>query len=497
MLWGSMAAMSKVAFVAITQIALVPIYLTYWDRVTYGTWLAILAYQTILSTLDFGYQDYLEAEGLRVGRQEREYYRRLFWSCMPICAALGLSELIISFLLVKFGLQTKLLGTTELSQSGEALIIMTIQGTLWQSILGPLVRPLQALGYFAQMNWWSLALMAVSTASHVIAVRLGASLAGSALSYTISSLLIVAIQLVYMLRKLRELSLGPMFGDVREGLGALGRSLVLSLRSTVDQLRGTGVRLLLTPMIGASGLVTYSTTRTIVNGVTLFTTSITQPTAPELMRYVANKDKSRFSGLLVLSWFAVAGLVCPASICLQLLAPRFFLFWTRGKLPLDPLFFALSIVSVLGCAVGQPAFMVLRGRNLLKPQLILSLASASITLIGIVVLTRSFGIRGAATAISIAEWTLALGYLLVARTHVGSLDLGWRSRPPLLAAVAGIFASLSVLCIATSPQLCASSAGLGLAGSIACAALLLPEIDGTIAPRLIKPLIRLGKRWVG
>jgi len=66
------------------------------ERSTYGTWLALLSYLTLQSALDYGFQDYLEAEAMRLGLRDRVAYRMLFWSSMPVSAALGALKVLVS-----------------------------------------------------------------------------------------------------------------------------------------------------------------------------------------------------------------------------------------------------------------------------------------------------------------------------------------------------------------------------------------------------------------
>ena len=77
---GSAASWAQIAVGIATQIVVVPIYLNYWDVKTYGLWLAIQAIVVFLSMLDFGHQQYLGYEFLRIGIDDRKLLRKYLWS---------------------------------------------------------------------------------------------------------------------------------------------------------------------------------------------------------------------------------------------------------------------------------------------------------------------------------------------------------------------------------------------------------------------------------
>ncbi len=68
---GSAASWAQIAITAISQVVLVPVYLSHWSVATYGVWLAIQALISITSTFDFGHQEFLGYEFLRIGRDDR------------------------------------------------------------------------------------------------------------------------------------------------------------------------------------------------------------------------------------------------------------------------------------------------------------------------------------------------------------------------------------------------------------------------------------------
>src|SRR5690606_33493061 len=77
---GSAASWAQIGITFITQMLLVPVYLSYWDVATYGLWLAILTLGYLLIALDFGHQEFLAYELLRIGKQNRKMISRYLYS---------------------------------------------------------------------------------------------------------------------------------------------------------------------------------------------------------------------------------------------------------------------------------------------------------------------------------------------------------------------------------------------------------------------------------
>src|SRR5688572_9962939 len=126
---GSFASCVRVGLTLISQILMVPLYLSYWDKETYGLWLAIQAVIALTTLFDTGHQNFLGNEFLKVGDRDRVLTSKIFYSSLPIAFSIGLIELVVVSLVVTAGAQQWLFGldaaanTTLLRQAGMVLII--------------------------------------------------------------------------------------------------------------------------------------------------------------------------------------------------------------------------------------------------------------------------------------------------------------------------------------------------------------------------------------
>ena len=92
---GTVAAWVQIGINLVTQLALVPLYLTYWSVETYGLWLAILSFASILNSLDLGFQEYLGFEFLKIEKANLSKISKYLCSSVFVGIILGIIQVII------------------------------------------------------------------------------------------------------------------------------------------------------------------------------------------------------------------------------------------------------------------------------------------------------------------------------------------------------------------------------------------------------------------
>ena len=129
---ASLASWMRIGITLCSQIVLLPVYLSYWDRKTYGVWLAIQSTISLTTLPDTAYSNYLGYEFLRIGGNDRSRISVVFSASVPISLALGAAELITVLILVGFGVQDWLFGMNTAVDSQlmkEAGIVLLIQSS--------------------------------------------------------------------------------------------------------------------------------------------------------------------------------------------------------------------------------------------------------------------------------------------------------------------------------------------------------------------------------
>ncbi|RYX80070.1 hypothetical protein EON73_05780, partial [bacterium] len=262
---GTAASWFRIIITMIAQLILVPIYLSYWNTSTYGLWLAVQAFLSILVTIDHGHQNFLEFEFLKISKENNKQISIVLWSGVLIGILLGLLVVIVTICFIIFGFLPFFIGNGNetitvglLREAGYVLIILSIVNLLTASAGGIYVRALSPFGYYSRMSWWGVWATILTTFAPVIAVINGAS-------FLTTGIVLSVATIVYNIPMLFDIfSLFKRENIVYEKISlSLGwknfvLSLILSFKELLENLRQQGVRVVLIPVLGAAGLTAFS-----------------------------------------------------------------------------------------------------------------------------------------------------------------------------------------------------------------------------------------------
>jgi O-antigen/teichoic acid export membrane protein len=430
---ASLASWLRIGITLCTQIFLLPVYLSYWDRKTYGVWLAIQAAISLTTLPDTAYSNFLGYEFLIIGGNDRRRISVVFSASVPISLAIGTIELIAVFLLVRLGAQAWLFGTNSAVDSQlmkDAGIVLLIQSMIWPifgSVGATAGRLLSPLGYFPRMAWWGVVTTIATSLIPAIAVILGAGLLGAGIALGLATVLYCVPLYADIYRIAKREGLVFVRPDWAMGLRNLWNSSPLIAKTLLEMTRQQGIRIILSPLAGVSAMAAFATMRTGANCVLQGLNTITNPLLPELMRFLVARDQARCEASFAVVWLVVTACMAPAVIVLQWVAPHLFGLWTRGKISFDPLLFATLSDGILIYALSQPAMAVVQGNNLLRAQLVISALAGGTAILGLLAMVPAFSILGAGIALLLAEIVSVVGYVGVASKWLGTQSMRWPS----------------------------------------------------------------------
>ena len=443
-----------------TQIAIVPIYLNYWDVKTYGLWLAIQAIVAFLSMLDFGHQQYLGYEFLKIGTENRRLLSKYLWSGISVGFCISLFQIALIVILLFSGALPYLLGeagttdTEMLDDAGIVLLFQIIMYLIVISISGLMTRVLNPFGHFPRMAWWAVVGGIITAVIPLSAVVSGAGLLITGIVTSLSLIVVYGIPLyIDLFRLLSKENIRFSRPSLKVGYKNFLQSLALSGKSLLDNFRQQGTRLVLAPLSGAVGLAAFSTMRTGANVALQGLNTITNPLMPDLIRFLHHKDQGRTEAAFGAVWIVVIALMAPGVVILQVIVEPLYTWWTDGKITFDPLLFAVLSMGVLVYAVIQPAMAVVTGNNILKPQVWLSFFAAVIVIGGTFLLVPVVGILGAGLALLASELAISFGYLFFAKQWLGRNELLWPGKAFYTAVGSVCVAGLSMGAMIALPQM--------------------------------------------
>ncbi len=428
---GSAASWARIAITMVAQLALVPIYLHFWQVEVYGVWLAIQALIAIMTMIDLGHQTYLAYEFLRFGKSDSTKLSRYLCSGVLFGMGIGMLQIIFILIIITTGTLPYLLGDSAVQRAAvidDAGIVLLLQGVVWlitSSTGGLFVRALESYGYFPRMAWWGVLTTFVQGVAPAIAVMFGAGLLTAGIVIAASTLIINIPVFLDMFSLMRKEGIKFTRPSLIIGYRNFLRSVAVAGKLLLENARQQGVRIVLAPLSGAAGLAAFSTMRTGSNVALQGLNTITNPLMPDLMRYLHGRDQVHTVAAFGTVWIVVVALMAPAVVVLQAVVEPLFSLWTQDQIPFDPSLFALLSLSVLVYAVVQPAMAVVLGNNLIRQQLILSVLAA-VTVIGVmIILVPMIGILGAGVALLLGELVAAFGYAIFATQWLKQNALSW------------------------------------------------------------------------
>ncbi|TAE28688.1 MAG: hypothetical protein EAZ91_14465 [Cytophagales bacterium] len=455
---SSISSWATIGVTILSQLLLVPVYLTHWESTTYSVWLATQGIITLIAVVDKSHQNFLGYEFLRIGIQSKEKLGVHLASGICFCIFIGIVQVLLILGAIQFGLLSSILSLDELRDqplikaSGYILLLQTITTLVFGSIGGIILRALIPFGYYPRLNWWGLWVAILNSLIPAITVYQGGSLFAVGIATCVAIAFSGIPIYIDMKRLLRKEQIFIKRNSFSVGWTNFANSLILAGKDVLENVRQQGIRLLLLPLAGSNALITFTTLRTGSNVALQGLSTITNPLLPELMRFIHRRDQERVDAAFGTVLIVVAGLLCPIVVLLQSIMEPLFLTWTRGRITYDPYLFAMLSVGVLIYALAQPAISVVVGSNQTKSQIRISIASVIALITTLFILVPLIGVRGAGVGLLIAEIISCISYVAVAQTWLRKNGLSWPNRSFGIAAISVGIAAVTVTLLPLLPS---------------------------------------------
>ncbi len=468
---GSIANGALLAANILIQTISVPIMLGWWSAQQFGLWVLLQTLYSLSVVFDLGHQNYLGYEFQRLGT--RDAVRRDFASSIPTAILLGTILLCFWTAVPAFGWADALFGDfvpAELMDDlSGSMIIYALTWLLTSSVGGILGRALIPFGYYARMAWWRFALLVCANLAALAAVLSGGNVLDAVIASSVANVAVnIAIHLdCFRLWRCEEI--GFAVPDLRRSWSNLTRSLFVSLRELLAIGNQQGIRLLIAPLAGVSLLGAFTATRTLSNMAMQGINALAGPVEPELLCYLREGKSEPAEATVTLSWIFVLFIISPACLLLQWVAPSLFLWWTRGNFHLDPLLFGSLCACIIVYGSTQPLVSIVRGNNILLPQIVANGVSLLITAIGCYLTLTSWGLPGAGFSLLAAEIASFLIYAAAAGGVLRELRLPLPIHAFAASVCGGLSAIAGLFAMAAWPQSIGLSSVLAVIGPLLAA----------------------------
>lgn len=451
------ASWVRILITLVTQVVMIPIYLSYWSVELFGIWVSIQTLVNVLSTFDRGYNDYLEYEFLKIGSEDRSKISSLLWSGAALVLVISCLEFGVILLLTQYFANSTYTEIIDLKQASlpDASLAFLIQWATWaaSNLVGLFAKVLNAIGYYYRMLWWNVFTSFMSIVALFLSIITGGGIVSASIWVGLITIAILFFQLYDIRLLIISNKLHYQNISIKLGLHSYRTSLILSFRYFLDNFKQQGVRLLVAPLAGITGLASFTTLRTGANVTQQGLLTISNPMLPELMRFVRQRDQHKLEAFFDTIWLILVSVLAPGVVLLQSMMPLLFPIWTKGHIQFEPLLFALLTLCPLIAAYAQPAMAIVTGNNLLRKQLKIAIISGLTIVAGIELIMPIFGIIGAGIGLFLAEVLSAILFIKASQKWLISNKLYPPIKTNIIVLKTLLTTTVSVLLIAVTPTL--------------------------------------------
>ncbi len=346
----------------ISQLALVPVFLIYWDSQRYSEWLTVSAVAANLAVLDFGLQTYAANKlSQYYARGNLENYTKTFQSALLFSLAVSLIAVILMALACVALPVNEMLGFSSMNRdlTNQVVLLLTLQVTLAipQGCVTSIYRTLGEYPRGVMINNAQRLLLLAITLISMIA-------GGGVLALALCQLVPMVLTAAYAIYDIRsrhpEISIGVKHSDLRLAFSLLPPSMLFLVIQLANAFTIQGTTLIVGALYGVGTVAVFVTSRTLTNVVRQITAALNHALWPELTVLDAVGDISKLREIhqlavkssLIVCFFAV--------VLLRLEGQELFRIWTHSKLEYNEnLMNAFFLLLVLQTAWTSSATVLL------------------------------------------------------------------------------------------------------------------------------------------
>ncbi len=333
------------------QIALVPLFLSYWSVATYADWLVLMTVPSMVLVLNGGLGVITGVQlTLHLERDEEAEGQRLFRQMLGVLVVVGVALFALARLPpVDAGLYWLLHPGTI--TSGELTAIITI--LIAYVMLAMVQSVVRALYRASEMEFLGISFQTggriVEYGAIAGTVLLGGGFLDTAIAMTLASALTTVVLAVHSQRLRCTASLVPLWPSWLVWRFFLVDGLPVVAVQAGTRCSQQGMLILLNHLLDARAVLLVGTLQTVQRALSQLPMLLSWSHAPDITTAFARREPARLARLLAVSQSLSLGCGLAAGVGIVALGPWLYSLWVRGA-GLDPsrgLFVVLAIDTVV------------------------------------------------------------------------------------------------------------------------------------------------------
>lgn len=403
----------------IIQLVQVPVFLHFWDEITFGEWLIINAIPNYLSFSNIGFGSVAGNEmTMAEARGDRETTLRVFESCwwlivIVCCATAALVAGVIVFIPVG-----SLLNVHTITEHDTRLIVVYLGVAV---LVGQLEQLLQSayrcVGRYPYGSFIKSCITLAAFAAMLVPVAMGYGPRTTAMVYAAANVAGTILLAVLVRRDIPWIRYGwkhASFAEIRKLTIPAFAFMGFPMGNAIN-LQGTMQAV--SYALGPVAVVVFSTARTVSRVALQMVQMINSTFEPEFSKSFAQRDTALIRTLhrracqmaLILAVCIVAAMI--------LGGPYFLSHWTHGKVPPSRPLLSILLLVVILYALWSTSSTIMTATNQHKKLAGVYLGATAITVGVTYVAARTYGLYGAAASLLLSEFLMNL-YVLPATLRI-------------------------------------------------------------------------------
>lgn len=378
------AGWNEIFFNFIFQIFLVPIFLYNWETKYYSLWIIFLTVKGLFALINTAQRDLIYQKILSIGKHNKKMIIDYTHSSFTVFI---FNYIIIAFVIF-IATQTNficILLNIDLDlykEFNQSLILLLVPGLFIFSEL--YIGIISVFGYYYKFAWLSLNRLIITNVGVVLAIILNANFLQTIITYILLETfcnLLIFFQFKKIL-KLKKIILFKL--TFNYFLYQIKNSIVIFFNYIFVYFKTTGLRLIISSFYTPILMITFVLTRTTANILHQGIHACFRPMLPDVMNLFNKKNKYKLEKLTDYIGLFLCGIIAPSTIILCFFMPYFFDYWTNSEVEYNHILFSVLIQNIFLISIYLPYENILKGNNLNKQSIIISIISFLILFILII-----------------------------------------------------------------------------------------------------------------
>ena len=385
----------------VIQLVQVPVFLRHWSVPLYGDWLLVNAIPSYLSFSNIGFGSVAGNEmTMLMGRNDQGGALRVFQSCwwliLSLCAAVALLFAGLLFAAPPAWLPH----LNQMSDADARGVILYLGVAVLFGQLEQLIgAAYTCIGRYAYGGFIKSIFTLVAFAAMLVPVLLGHGVRSAALALSVMNALGTVAFCVLARRDIPWIRYGWQFASLDEIRRLAAPAIAFMGFPIGNALNLQGTLLAVGHVLGSADVVVFATARTVSRVALQMVQMVNSSFWPELSSSFGARNLPLVRALHRRSCQLALGIAVVLIAAMMTVGPWFLAHWTAHKVPPSPRLLLLLLLSVLFYSLWSTSSTLMAAINQHRRLSAVYLFATGLTIVLTVLLTRHFGLLGAAASL--------------------------------------------------------------------------------------------------